>query len=278
VRAGFVAVVGRTNVGKSTLINVLCGDKRTITSHHPHTTRRAIRAVLTGDDFQLILVDTPGVSREHHGLARSLGEVAAVEASEADVSCIVVDAERGIGPLERRFLVKARPNDLVALNKIDRVSRPALLPLLGELSEFSLADYLLVSARTQDGVAELLSALIAAVPEGPLLYPEDTVIDLAEDVFIAELVREQLIAALREEIPHSIECQVLEHDGNEVTVAIYVERESQKPIVIGAQGVVLKGVRRALKVGYTEDLQITLTVKVAKEWQKDPRRLRDFGY
>ncbi len=278
MRSGFIAIVGRTNAGKSTLINALCGDKRTIVSHHPHTTRRAVRAVITGVEFQLILVDTPGVSREHHGLSRTLGEVAASEAQEADATCIIVDAQRGIGPLEKRFLAAARPGDLVALNKIDSVSRPALLPLLGELSEYSLADYLLVSARTLEGIPQMLEAFVAAVPEGPILYPEETIIDLPEDVFIAELVREQLIAGLREEIPHSIECQVLEHDENQVTVAIYVERESQKPIVIGAQGEVLKRVRRALKMGFTENLQITLIVKVAKEWQRDPRRLRDFGY
>ncbi|MHB8189754.1 MAG: GTPase Era [Ferrimicrobium sp.] len=277
-RAGFVAVVGRANVGKSSLVNALGKAKLSIVSWHPNTTRRAIRAIIHGVNYQLILVDTPGAHRQSTALGRRLDDVGPQESAGADSTLVVIDARRGVGTPEVKLLDATGPGDLVVVNKIDAVPRLHLLGLLDRLSKWNLREYLLASARNGEGIDELLRALVAAIPVGDQLYPDETQIDIPRGVWVADLVREQLLFHLREELPHSVECQVESWENSEVSVVIYVERESQKGIVIGKDGAMLRSVRHGVRRSLPRGLHLTLVVRVAANWQRDPRRLTEFGY
>ncbi len=269
-RSGFVAVVGRPNAGKSTLVNRLVGEKVSIVSDKPQTTRFPIRAVLTRPDAQLVFVDTPGIHKPRTAFGTRMNNVARDSYDGVDVVVLVVDACEKIGSGDQRLAAELGPSTIVAMNKSDRANHATIAAQLAAAAAWDFAEYFPISARTGDGVDELLEAIIALLHEGPQLYPADHVTDTAESVWIAELVREQLLAVTRQELPHSIHTQVVERDGPRIRCEILVERESQKPMVIGKGGAVLKEVGIRARAQLPEGTFLELHVKVEPRWQRRP--------
>ncbi len=299
MRSGFVAVVGRPNVGKSTLVNRMVGTKVAITSSRPNTTRHRILGVLhdDGDDAQVVFVDTPGIHRPRSTLGSRLNETASDALHEVDVITVVVDATAPIGPGDRTVLSKAvhearqgtedvgPPGLAVAVNKVDRAGPSMVLERLTEaqaavveLGEVAGAEYFPVSARTGEGVGALLAHLVGSLDEGPPYFPPDVVTDTPEALWVAELVREQLLAKTRDELPHSITCRVTEWEWPHIRVEVIVERDSQKAIVIGKGGEVLKAVGTAVRQALPEGAYLDLHVKVERRWQNRAEMLDRLGY
>ena len=298
MRSGFVAVVGRPNVGKSTLVNLMVGTKVSITSTKPNTTRHRILGVLhdTAADAQVVFVDTPGIHRPRTTLGDRLNETATGALSDVDVITAVVDATATVGPGDRTVLARSvhevrraeaevAPTLVVVVNKIDRAPKGRLLERLAEAKETVDAldrdlpvEYFPVSARTGDGVEELAAHLVASLSEGPPFVPDDVVTDTPEALWVAELVREQLLAHAREELPHAISCRVTEWEWPYIRVEIIVERESQKAIVIGKGGEVLKQVGSAVRGSLPEGAYLDLHVKVERHWQNREEMLDRLGY
>lgn len=299
-RSGFVALAGRPNVGKSTLVNQLVGTKVTITAPSPNTTRHAVRGVITEDDVQVILVDTPGLHRPRTSLGGRLNETARAAADGVDVILAVVEATASLGPGDRHVLTtmlehgraEGPPRLVVVVNKIDRPGREAVAAQLVAVSRLveelaaeigredaaSRVEYFPVSAKTGEGTAGLLALLRESMPDSPLLYPDEEVSDVAEATWIAELVREQLVRKTKQELPHSIHCRVSEFEWPHVTVEILVERESQKGMVIGKGGQLLKDVGIAARRQLPEGLYLELRVRVEPGWQRRDDVLDRFGY
>jgi len=250
----------------------------TIVSDKPQTTRTQVRGVLTRPDAQVVFVDTPGIHKPRTLLGERLNDTAASALGDVDVVCLVLDATGPVGPGDR-FIASRVPKDaLVVVNKIDAASRAEVLAQLERAGEFEFAEYFPVSARTGKGVDELVDAVIALLPEGPLYYPDDMVTDVPDAFWVAELVREQLLAVAREELPHSLACRVTEWEWPRIRCEILVERESQKGIVIGKGGEVLKKVGTAVRQQLPEGAYLELFVKVDKDWQRRPKALDRLGY
>ncbi len=299
-RAGFVAVLGRPNVGKSTLVNRLVGAKVTITARTPNTTRQAVRGVLTEGEVQVVLVDTPGLHRPRTALGGRLNESARAAAEDVDAILVVLDGAAALGPGDRQVVealvartrAAGAPEPIVVVNKVDRADRAGVAEHLagaaalvaeaaaaaGRPEVAARTEYFPVSARTGRGVDALRDHLLALVPEGPFFFPDEEVSDVSEERWIAELVREQLLRRTREELPHSIHCRVVEFEWPHVTVEILVERESQKGIVIGAGGQVLKEVGTAARRELPEGTYLELRVRVEPGWQRRAEILDRLGY
>ncbi|HJV09651.1 MAG TPA: GTPase Era [Acidimicrobiales bacterium] len=278
MKSGFATLVGRPNVGKSTLLNAILGEKVSIVAASPQTTRTEIRGVLTRADAQVVFVDTPGIHKPRTTMGERLNATAEAASSGVDVVCLVIDATAPIGKGDR-FVAGRVPKDAICVvNKVDVASRDEVLLQLTRASAFALAEYFPVSARTGQGVDALVSAIVGRLPEGPQYYPEEMVTDLPDDVWVAELVREQLLAVVREELPHSIACRVTEYEWPRIRVEIVVERDSQKGIVIGKGGLVLKQVGQAVRAQLREGAFIELVVKVDPDWQRQPKSLDRLGY
>jgi GTP-binding protein Era len=287
-RSGFASLVGRPNVGKSTLLNQILRRKVAIVSAHAQTTRNAIRGVLTTENAQIVFVDTPGLHRPRTALGKDLNRVVRETIPEVDVIVFVVDVASGIGAGDSYIateLGNAGSPVVVALNKRDLVDGVHVDDEQTKLAE----DWprIATSARTGAGLPELLGAIVDRLPEGPLYYPPDAVTDQPSAVMIAEFVREQLLELLSEELPHSIAVVVEDMETDDAgivhaDVVIYVERESQKGIVIGARGRVLKqaGTRARADIEALLGAKVYLTqrVKVARDWQHREGMARRFGY
>jgi GTPase len=278
VKSGFVTLVGRPNVGKSSLVNAICGAKVSIVSDKPQTTRHRVRGILNRPDAQLVFVDTPGLHKPVTALGRKVNSTAieSVGESEAgiDVVCLVLDATMPFGSGDRWVAGHLDlPGTVVILNKVDRASREQVMAQLTAASELQAEAYFPVSARTGVGLDALVEHLVARSPEGPQFFPEDAVRDVPEEQWIAELVREQLLAVTRDELPYSIATRVSEWEGNRITVEIIVERESQKGMVIGKGGQVLKQVGERARAQLPEGTFLALRVKVDKDWQRRPDRV-----
>jgi GTPase len=269
-RSGFVAVVGRPNVGKSTLVNAICGKKVAITSDKPQTTRHQIRGMLTRADVQLVFVDTPGIHKPRTALGERLNATATAGLSDIDAVCLVIDATAPVGPGDRFVAAKLPESAIVVVNKCDAAKPDQILAQLDKASDFGFSEYFPVSARTGEGVEALIEHLVSLVPPGPKYYPDDQVRDMTEPQFVAELVREQLLRITREELPHSIATRVTEWEWPRIRVEILVERDSQKGIVIGHQGSVLKQVGIAVRKQLPEGVFLDLQVNVDKDWQRRP--------
>ncbi len=309
MRSGFVAVVGRPNVGKSTLVNRMVGTKVAITSARPNTTRHRILGVLHDEaaDAQVVFVDTPGIHRPRSSLGTRLNETATEALHDVDVIVAVVDATAAIGPGDRTVLERSvrqiqravssagsveegddtslPPGLVVVVNKADRVPTAHVLERLVQakaavdaLGEMPDVEYFPVSARTGNGVDGLTAFLIARLPEGPPFFPSDVVTDTPEALWVAELVREQLLAKTRDELPHAITCRVTEWEWPHIRVEIIVERDSQKAIVIGKGGEVLKAVGTAVRESLPEGAYLDLHVKVERRWQNREEMLDRLGY
>ena len=278
MKSGFATFVGRPNVGKSTLLNRILGTKVTIVSDKPQTTRTQVRGVLTRRDAQVVFVDTPGIHKPRTLLGERLNDTASSALGDVDVACLVIDATAPVGPGDRFVAAQLPKTAFVVVNKVDAASRADVLIQLERASEFEFAEYFPVSARTGDGVDALVDAVIGRMPEGPAYYPDDMVTDVPEAFWVSELVREQLLAVAREELPHSIACRVTEWEWPRIRCEILVERESQKGIVIGKGGEVLKKVGIAVREQLAEGAYLELFVKVDKDWQRRPRALDRLGY
>lgn len=284
MHSGFVSVVGRPNVGKSSLVNRICGTKVAIVSDKPQTTRSAIRGVLhrpevTGEGgAQIVFVDTPGIHKPRSALGPRLNATATAAMRGVEATCVVIDATAPMGPGDR-FVAERAPDDaILVVNKIDWAKPAELVAQLKKASELDFSAYFPVSARTGEGVDELVEYLIGLMPEGPPFYPDDMITDVPEAFWVAELVREQLLWATREELPHSIATRVVEWDWPRIRVEILVERESQKGIVIGKGGEVLKTVGTRVRKQLPEGAFVELHVKVDKTWTEKSDLLDNLGY
>ncbi len=279
MRSGFVTFVGRPNVGKSTLVNAICGTKVSIVSNKPQTTRTRIRGVYHGNDVQVVFVDTPGIHKPVTALGERVNATALDSVADVEVVCLLIDATKPFGRGDQWVADHIDVSKaFVVVNKIDRASREQLMTQLQEVSQLGAAEYFPVSARTGEGVPELLAALSAQMPEGPSYYPEDMVSDTEEAQWVAELVREQLLAVLKDELPYSVATRVTEWDWPKVRCEILVERESQKGMVIGKGGELLKKVGQAVRAQMKPGAYIELHVTVDKDWQQKPDRLERLGY
>lgn len=283
-RSGFVSLVGRPNVGKSTLLNRILGQKVTIVSDKPQTTRTQVRGVLNRPDAQLVFVDTPGMHKPRSALGVRLNDTATQASSSVDVVCLLIDGASGFGTGDQFLLQQLPANAIIVINKTDAMAAEKVVEQLVAVStsdrggEKDLHEYFPVSAMTGDGVDALVDHLVGLMPEGPQLYPDDVVTDMPDAFWVAELVREQLLAVAREELPHSIAAQVTEWDWPRIRVEILVERESQKGIVIGKKGSVLKEVGTRVREQLPEGAFVELFVKVDKNWQRRPKALERLGY
>jgi GTPase len=274
-RSGFVTLIGRPNVGKSTLLNRILGTKVSIVSDKPQTTRTQVRGVLTRPDAQIVFVDTPGIHKPVTALGTRLNATATDALDGVDVVCLVIDATMPLGKGDR-FVAAGVPRDaVVVVNKVDIAKPHQVLSQLRKAGELELSEYFPVSAQTGAGVDELVEHLVSRLPEGPLLYPDDVVTDVPEAFWVAELVREQLFRVAREELPYSIATRVTEWEdpGPRIRCEILVERESQKGMVIGKGGSVLKEVGIAVREQLPRGAFIELFVKVDKDWQRRPRAI-----
>jgi len=270
IRSGFATLIGRPNVGKSTLLNHILGMKVSIVSNKPQTTRTQVRGVLNRHDVQVVFVDTPGIHKPRTALGERLNATATAALGGVDAVVLVLDASAMVGRGDR-FIAERLPRDaLVAVNKVDKASRAQIAEALVAAADFGLDEYFPVSARTGEGVEELVQAIIGRLPDGPAFYPDDVVTDVPEAFWVAELVREQLLAIVRDELPHSIACRVTEWEWPRVRCEILVERESQKGIVIGKGGSVLKRVGTAVREQMESGAFLELHVKVDKAWQRHP--------
>ena len=277
-RSGFVTLVGRPNVGKSTLLNAVLGTKVSIVSDKPQTTRTQVRGVLDRPDAQVVFVDTPGIHKPRTVAGERFNATARQALDGVDVVCFLFDATAPFGSGDRFIARQLEPESTICvLNKIDLASRDEVLRQLARAAELDFAEYFPVSAVTGEGVHELVEALVQRLPEGPRYYPPGMVTDVPEAFWVAELVREQLLAVTREELPHSIACRVTEWEWPRIRCEILVERESQKGIVIGRKGEVLKRVGTAVRRQLEPGAYLELAVKVEPEWQRSPRALDRLG-
>jgi GTP-binding protein Era len=278
IRSGFCTLVGRPNVGKSTLLNAVLGTKVTIVSDKPQTTRTQVRGVLNRPDAQVVFVDTPGIHKPRTLLGERLNDTATGALGGVDVVCLVVDATAPLGRGDR-FVAGRVPRDaIVVVNKTDVAKPDEVLSQLVAAATLDLSEYFPVSARTGDGVDALVDAIVGRMPEGPQYYPDDMITDVPEAFWVAELVREQLLAVVRDEVPHSVATRVTEWDWPRVRCEILVERDSQKGIVIGKGGDVLKQVGIAVRAQMPPGVFLELFVKVDKDWQRHAEAMNRFGY
>lgn len=279
MKSGFVAVVGRPNVGKSTLVNALCGRKVSIVSDKPQTTRHRIMGVITRDDVQVVFVDTPGLHKPVTALGERVNATALESLADVDVQCIVIDASKKVGSGDEWVAKHLTMSEVVVVvNKIDRVRPEELMAQLQALAQWGAESYFPISAKTGEGVEALRNHLLSLMQEGPFYFPEDAVSDITEELWVAELVREQLLAVTRDEVPYSIATRVTEWEWPRIKVEIIVERESQKGLVIGHKGEVLKEVGTRVREQLRDGAYLELFVKVDKDWQRHPDRIERLGY
>jgi GTP-binding protein Era len=277
-RSGFVALVGRPTVGQTTMLNRILGQKVSIVSDKPQTTRMQVRGVLTRPDGQIVFVDTPGIHRPRTLMGERLNDTALHAVPDADVVCLVLDATAPVGGGDRWVAERVPADAVVVVNKIDLASRAQIVEQLVAAAGLERSDVFPVSARTGEGIDQLVDHLVRRLPEGPHWYPEDMVTDVEDAFWVAELVREKLLEVTRREVPHSIACRTTEWEWPRIRVEILVERESQKPIVIGRGGSVLKEVGTEVRRELPEGAYLELHVKVDKDWQRRPKALDRLGY
>lgn len=295
-KAGFVAVIGRPNTGKSTLVNALVGTKIVITSHHPNTTRNPIRGIVNRDDFQMILVDTPGMHKPKTALGTRLNSMVTENISSTDSVLLCLPANEEIGAGDEyiaKQIKNAQPLFLV-VTKVDAISKSDLAVKLTQVSDFASrlslnrAEIVPVSAKNLEQTQLLLELLAKNLPMSPALYSKDINTDQAEELMYADLIREAAIEELYEELPHSVMVTIEEMGEREggkifdISATLHVERDSQKGIIIGPQGSKLKSIgtiaRRSIENLVNMQVFLQIHVKVSKEWQKDPKLLAKLGF
>jgi GTP-binding protein Era len=291
-RSGFVSIVGRPNVGKSTLVNALVGEKVAITSSRPQTTRNTIRGIVTlsEENTQLVLVDTPGIHKPRTVLGERLNTLVYGSLAEADAVLFVLDATKPIGPGDRRIAERLRDADtpvVVAVNKVDIADKAHVLAQLSEAGEWDFEAYVPISAKKSDGMGLIVGELVALCEPGPFFFPPDAKSDQPDELLAGELIREKYLARLRDELPHSLavvinDLETLDNDVLRIDATAYVERESQKGMVIGKGGTVVRDVgieaRRDLEKLFGTKVFLDLNVKVEKDWQRRADGLERLGF
>ncbi len=290
-KSGYASIIGEPNVGKSTLLNAMMGEKLAIVTPKPQTTRNQITGIVTTEVYQIIFVDTPGVLKPRYRLHNEMVKAAYRAIRDADVVIYMIDVQQPTPLLEESILDKiqtARQKTILAINKIDRISSLALLPIITEYSEkFPFTEILPISAKTKEGVSKLLDLIVAYLPEGPRYFPEDQISDKPERFFIAETIREKLFINAQQEIPYasSVVVEEFKERSNGITyirALIYAERESQKRILIGERGKMIKRIGRLARMEIEQFLNsrvfLDLHVSVKADWRRDPRKLKDMGY
>ena len=289
-RSGFVALAGRPNAGKSTLVNRIVGGKVAIVSDKPQTTRREIRGVATGGDWQLVLVDLPGVQRPRDALTERMQRQVERSLADADAALFVLNGEQEIGPGDR-FIAEALKQSgvpvLTVLNKVDRLDRPRTVKALAAAAELGVPGELYpVSAKNGDGVGDVVKELIGLMPDGPFLYPPDEESDQSIELRLAELIREQVLLRTREEVPHSVEVEIDELEERDdgllvVRARVWAETESQKGILVGAGGRMVRAVgtaaRKEIEAALGRRVHLELQVRVRKGWRRDEGLLDRLG-
>lgn len=289
-KSGFVTLIGRPNVGKSTLMNYLIGQKIAITSNKPQTTRNRIQTVLTTDEGQIVFVDTPGIHKAKNKLGEYMVNVAEKTLNEVDVVLWLVESTTFIGAGEQhiaKHLQRVKTPVILVINKVDSVKREEILPAIAAYKDiYDFADIVPVSARSGDNTDELLRVIMKYLPYGPQFYDEDTVTDQPERQIVAELIREKALHSLQDEIPHGIAVAIdrmkMQNKVMHIDATIICERDSHKGIIIGKQGSMLK------KIGSTARYEIErmldckvnlkLWVKVKKDWRDSEFLMKNFGY
>ncbi len=290
-KSGFVSIVGRPNVGKSTLLNRLVGQKIAIMSDKAQTTRNKIQGILTTDSEQIVFIDTPGIHKPKHRLGDFMMKTALSTFNEVDVILFLVNVTEKRGPGDNFVIEKLKHVEspvFLILNKIDQVHPDELLPIIEDYNnELDFAEIVPISALDGNNVEHLVETLSKYIPEGPQFYPEDQVTDHPEYFIVSELIREKVLERTREEIPHSIavvveSMQRNENDKVEVRAVINVERKSQKGIIIGKQGKMIKDIginaRRDIEKLLGDKIYLELFVKVQSDWRDKQTNLKDFGY
>ena len=289
-RAGFVALAGRPNAGKSTLMNRIVGEKVAIVSNRPQTTRRAIRGIATGEDHQLVMVDLPGVQRPRDPLTARMQRRMERELDDSDTALFLVSGEEHVGPGDR-FIAEAIKRvglpTVTAVNKVDALDRERTVRALDAVAELDVQGEIFpISAKSGAGVPELVAALVELLPEGPFLYPPEERTDLPEDVRIAELIREQILRRTRDELPHAVEVEIEDmserDDGLLVIEArAWAETESQKGILIGRGGRMIREVgtaaREEIEALEGRRVHLDLSVRVRRGWRRDEALLDRLG-
>jgi GTPase len=289
-RSGFVALAGRPNVGKSTFVNAVVGEKVAIVSDRPQTTRRAIRGVHQSGDAQIVLVDLPGVQRPMDALTSRMARRVQQELEGADAALLMLNAQQGVGPGDRfiaRSLAESRASLAIAVNKVDKLSRAALLEVLTDVGDLGLEGEIFpISARSGVGLGELISHLGSMLPEGPFMFGAETSSDQSPELLVAELIREAVIRRTFQEVPHAVEVIVeeIERQDNDlirVRALIWVETTSQKGILIGAGGSMIKAIgtaaRKELQRALESRVHLDLSVRVRRDWRADDGLLDRLG-
>jgi len=278
-RSGFAALLGRPNVGKSSIVNAVCGRKISIVSDKPQTTRHRVMGVHTRDDAQLVFVDTPGLHKAVSALGERVNATALESTDGVDVPCLVLDATKTFGSGDRWVADRLDlPGTVVIVNKIDAATRDQVMAMLGAAGELDAEAYFPVSARSGAGIPALVDHLVERLPPGPKYFPDDEFSDMPEEQWVAELVREQLLAVTRDELPYSIATRVSEWEWPRIRCDIIVERESQKGMVIGKGGKVLKEVGTRVREQLPPGAYLELRVRVDQDWQRRPDRVERLGY
>ncbi len=289
-KSGFVSIIGMPNVGKSTLLNALAGQKIAIISDKPQTTRNKILAIYTDSEHQIVFTDTPGIHRPHNKLGEYMVKVANESMSEMDIILFVVDATKKISEQEREIaksINKTGSKSILVLNKVDAINKEDLLPMIADYSAINNFDSIVpISAKTRNGVEILLEDMKNMIPEGPQFYDEDMVTDQPEKQIAAEIIREKLLWYLDKEVPHGIAIEIEKMqelpDITKIYAVIYCEKGSHKGIVIGKNGEMLKKIGQKARVDIEKMLDqkvyLELWVRVKDDWRNSERMLKNFGF
>ncbi len=290
-KSGYVSIIGEPNVGKSTLLNALMGEKIAIVTPKPQTTRNRITGILTTDSYQIIFLDTPGVLTPKYRLHDQMVKAAYTAITDADIVLYMIDASRLNSGIEAKILdqlKKAAQQVILVINKIDLTLNPALLPIIASYQEkFPFLEIIPISATTGDGVLQLRESIIKHIPEGPLYFPSDQLSDLPERFFISETIREKIFLRTSQEIPYASSVVVEEFKERPngkiyISAMLYVERQSQKGILVGKGGQTIKRIGQLARTEIERFLETTvfldLRVSVKADWRRDERKLKDMGY
>ena len=279
MRMGFVMLAGRPNVGKSTLLNALCGRKLSIVSDKPQTTRHRVRGILNTEEAQIVFVDSPGIHKPKTALGERVNEQAYEAIADTDISCLVVPADEPFGTGDQWVANRLdMSRTIVVVNKVDTVSRDRVLEQLARVAELGASAYFPVSARTGQGLGPLIDELKKMLPEGQAMYPREMLTETTPEAWVAELVREVLLDLTHDELPYSIATRVTNVEDDVYRCEIVVERESQKGMVIGKGGSVLREIRRRVRKELPKGAGLELVVTVDKDWQHRPDRVQRLGY
>ena len=290
-KSGYVSIIGEPNVGKSTLLNTMMGEKLAIVTPKPQTTRNRITGILTTDSYQIIFLDTPGVLTPKYRLHDQMVKTAYTAITDADIVLYMIDVSRQNSGIEEKILdklKKAAQQVILVINKIDLISNPALLPIIASYQEkFPFLEIIPISATTGDGVLQLRETIVKHIPEGPPYFPPDQLSDLPKRFFISETIREKIFLRTNQEIPYASSVVVEEFKERPngkiyISAMLYVERQSQKGILVGKGGQTIKKIGQLARTEIEQFLETTvfldLRVSVKADWRRDERKLKDMGY